>query len=382
MTASLLSLALVATAPPADSDLKKRTEALVTQLGSADYRDREKAARQLLDIGYPAKDAVLIGQHSSDTEISDRCIKLYPAIWRHDLDKRIRKFLDDTDAPIPDDLPGAARWLKVAGDGAKSREMYAEMVKAHPEPLLDVELHPERLKDVYAEFIRSVYARTITRVPGKLASERPTPTDSEINLFFFLGAAGDIRPSHVLPGTSSSYYYQFLNATPLAFRLTEMPMRKLYAAWLEKERYSVVLRRGIDVAAQHGIKECGPTVLKIAGDAGTSPVIRATALLGFAKLGSKENIKDLEPFLKDKMQIAGVNVNGERGSVQVRDVAMGAAVHLAGESPSEFGFERRPPSGLAPPSPSSYLYYAFGTDEKREAAHQKWKEWAAVNLKK
>ncbi|HKA05702.1 MAG TPA: hypothetical protein VKD71_00500, partial [Gemmataceae bacterium] len=328
MTASLLSLALFAASPPADSDLKKRAEALVSQLGSADYRDREKAARELLDIGYAAKDAVLVGQHSPDTEISDRCTKLYPAIWRHDLDKRIRKFLDDPDAPIPDDLPGAARWLKVAGDGAKSREMYAEMVKAHPAPLLDVELHPERLKDVYAEFIRSVYARTMTRVPGKLANERPTPTDSEVNLFFFLGAAGDVRPATVLPGTSSSYYYQFLNATSLTARLTETPIRKLYAAWLEKERYSVVLRRGIDVAAQHGIKECGPTVLKIANDAGTSPFIRATALLGFAKLGTKDNIKDLEPFLKDKLQIAAVVVNGERGSVQMRDVAMGAAVCL------------------------------------------------------
>src|SRR5262245_30688300 len=198
MTAGLLSLALITTAPPADSDLKKRAEALVSQLGSADYRDREKAARELLDIGYPAKNAVLAGQHSPDTEISDRCTKLYPAIWRHDLDKRIRKFLDDPDAPIPDDLPGAARWLKVAGDGSKSREMYAEMVKVHPEPLLDVELHPERLQDVYAEFIRAVYARTMTRVPGKLANERPTPTDSEVSLFFFLGAAGDVRPSRVL----------------------------------------------------------------------------------------------------------------------------------------------------------------------------------------
>ncbi|HKA07476.1 MAG TPA: hypothetical protein VKD71_09480, partial [Gemmataceae bacterium] len=101
-----------------------------------------------------------------------------------------------------------------------------------------------------------------------------------------------------------------------------------------------------------------------------------------AKLGTKDNIKDLEPFLKDKLQIAAVVVNGERGSVQMRDVAMGAAVCLAGENPSDFGFERRPPPGLAPMSITSYTFYAFGTDEKREAAHQKWKEWATANLKK
>src|SRR5262249_56885499 len=132
-----------------------------------------------------------------------------------------------------------ARWLKVAGDGSKSREMYAEMVKAHPEPLLDVELHPERLKDVYAEFIRSVYARTMTRVPGKLANERPTPTDSEVNLFFFLGSAGDGRPGTVLPGTRSSYYFQILHAASLTAKVTENPIPKLYAAGFEQGGESV-----------------------------------------------------------------------------------------------------------------------------------------------
>ncbi len=346
MTSSLiLALLMTAEAPPADSDIKKKAEALVAQLGDPDYRDREKAARQLLDLGYPAKDAVLAGQQSSDTEISDRCIKLYPVIWRHGLEKRVERFLDDTDGPIPDDLPVAARWLKVAGDGTKSRELYADMVKAHAELMLEVELRPERLRDVYAEFIRAVYSRSVPRPAGRPGTERPGPAESEILLFFFLGAAGDVRPGTVLPGTSSTYYYQFLNSAYLPGKFSDEPMRKLYAAWLERERYSVVLRRAIDIGAQNGVKECAPTVLKIAADEGTIPIVRAMALLGFAKLGTKDGIKDLEPFLKDKQLIANVIVNMERGSVQIRDVALGAAVHLAGQSTSDFGFEQAPDDG-------------------------------------
>ena len=64
----------------------------------------------------------------------------------------------------------------------------------------------------------------------------------------------------------------------------------------------------------------------------------------------------------------------------MRDVALGAAVQLAGEGLADFGFERRPPTALA--SLSSYTYYAFPSDEKRDAAHRKWKEWAEKNLKK
>ena len=82
-------------APPPDADLRKRAEELVARLGAPSYRDREKAARELVDIGYPAKDAVLAGKKSADSEISDRCAKLYPVIWRADLEKRVQAFLDE-----------------------------------------------------------------------------------------------------------------------------------------------------------------------------------------------------------------------------------------------------------------------------------------------
>lgn len=377
-SATLLALALTTATPPSDTDLKKRAEELVTQLGDSDYRDRERAARELVAIGYAAKDAVLAGQQSADQEISDRCQKLYPIIWRTGLEKRVQRFLDDPDGPIPDDLPGAARWLKLAGDGKTSRDLYGEMVKAHAETLLDVELHPDRTLTVYQEHVRQRFAR-LTEPKGSVSSGPPA---ADVLLFLFLGAAGDVRPM-AARGVSSSYYTQFLNSSYLGSKLSSAdsgaPVRKLYAAWLEKERYPILLRRGMDVAAQHKVTECIPTILKLAAAPDVLGTYRATALLGFAKLGTKDNLKDLEPFLASKTLIATVAVGGEPWQVQMRDVALGAATLLAGEDPADFGFERRPPTT---PLLTSYTYYAFPSDEKREAAHRKWKEWAAANLKK
>ena len=264
---------------------------LVARLGSPSYRDREAAARALLAIGYPAKDAVLAGQKSPDTEISDRCAKLYPVIWRADLEKRVRKFLDDPDGLVPADLPGAARWLKAAGDGKESRQLYATLVRAHPETLTDVELHPERLQQAYYDLLRDVHGRT---------GGRANPAEADVLLFLFLGAAGDVRTA-VQRGISSAYYYQFLNSAYLTTQFgadpPAVPVRKLYAAWLEKERYSIVLRRGIDLAAQHKVRECAPVALKIASDPTTLASLRATALLGFARLGTRDDVKELAPFL-------------------------------------------------------------------------------------
>jgi hypothetical protein len=379
------TLLLIATAvgvPNTDAQLRKKAEALVARLGHPDYRDREKAARALIDLGYAACDAVLAGQKSGDAEVSDRCKKLYPVIWRIDLEKRVQKFLDSADGPIPDDLPGAPRWLKIAGDGKESRQLYAEMIKAYPETLQEVELHPDQLLQAYVELMRNVYSRIYNRVPVRPGAERQTATEAEVLMFLFLGASGEVRPT-IIRGVSSTYYYQFLNSPALISKLSAAeaaPWRKLYAAWLEKERYMVVVRRGLDIAAQNGVRECAPVALKIAGDKRTTTVIRSAALIGFSRLATKDDIKDLAPFLADKTTIGTVIVNGEQGSVEVRDVALGVAVHLTGQNPSDFGFERRPPTGAVPLS--THAYYAFATDEKREAAHQKWKEWATANLKK
>jgi hypothetical protein len=370
-----LLLAVVLSGPPS-TDVNQRAIDLVARLGRPDYRDREKAAQELLGIGYAAKDAVLAGQKSPDGEISERCRKLYPLIWRDALDRRVEKFTANPTDPIPSDLPGAADWLKVTGDTKESRRMYGDLILAHPEALLELDQHPDRRAQLYADLVREVYGRAGPRTP---VASRTGPTDAEALLFLFLGAGGGLRTSFA-PGTSASFYYSFLNSTAITSRLAESaPLRKLYAAWLERERYSLTLRRGIDIAGQNGVKECLPALTRIAKDPGTIMYIRATALLGFAKLGTKDDIPALEPFLKDETMVANVVVNGDRGSVQLRDAALGAVIQMAGQDLADFGFERKMPAGIAG---VSYTYFAFGTDEKRATAHKKWKVWAAANLKK
>lgn len=380
----LLAFLLTLGAPVDEPNAQKRAAQLVAHLGDRDYRERERASKELLEMGYAAKDAVLAGQKNADGEISERCRKLYPAIFRHDLEKRVAKFLDNPDGLVPDDLPGATKWLKLVGDGKESRELYANMVKGHPEILLDAELNPERVHQILTDFMRDTYTRTFPRpTVGTTGTVRQGPGESEVLLYFFLGSQGNVR-SAAIPGVSSTYYYQFLNAQFTLSKLSAtppaVPFRKLFVAWLEKERYSLVMRRALDIAGQYDVKECAPVALKLAAEGGVPVAYRASALIAFGKMGSKDNLKDLEPFFNDKLQIAVVTVNGERGSVQMRDVALGAALQLAGLNLADFGFERRPPPGAA--SVSTYTYFAFGTDEKRDAAHAKWKEWAEKNLKK
>jgi hypothetical protein len=381
MLPGALLAALLAAAPP-ETDLKKRAEELVPHLGNPSFRDREQAARELLAIGYPAKDAVLAGQKSKDAEVSDRCLKLYPIIWRTDLERRVQKFLDAPDGAVPADLPGATKWFDVAGDGKESRHLYTAMVTAHPELLLQVELQPERLSELYTDFARDHYARTVAR-PASGTSPGALPNEADVLLFLFLGTAGDAR-SDVPRGVSPSHIYRFLNAPALLTRLgpdsTNEPVRRLYAAWLEKERYTLILRRSLDLAVMLKVKECAPAVAKIANDPRTVATVRATAMLGLGRLGTRDDVKELAPLLKDEAQVCQTVINKERATVQMRDVALAAAITLAGQNPNEFGFERLVPAGVN--NNRSYVYCAFTSDDKRAAAHDKWAKWAATNLKK
>ncbi|WP_020470000.1 HEAT repeat domain-containing protein [Zavarzinella formosa] len=379
MNTAILFLALVPLAPDPDIRVKKEIDELIAKLGHPDYKLREQAAKRLMEIGPVASEAIKAGQMSSDIEIGERCKKLYPLLWTLGLEKRLQKFVNAEGNKDSEELPLVKKWLDIVGGTKASRELYANMVRAHSDKLKTVEEQPDRGPTVLAEFAKLVYVRSTGASAVKATS---LLGEQDVSLFMFLGAVGEVRRT-TLPGMSSTYYYQFLNSEWLTKSLdAETPskeVRTLFARWLEKERYSIVIRRSIELAGQHKVTECIPVVLKIAGDTNTTPFVRAAALLGFSKLGTKDNLKDLEPFLNDTLHLANVTVNGVSTKVQMGDVALGTALLLTGQSPKEFGFEREPPTiGTL----TSYTYYGFSSDEKREAAHQKWKDWAKVNLKK
>lgn len=380
MQSAVLLLACLYVGQGADAVTKRQIDALIVQLGHREYRQRELAGKQLLEIGPAASEAIKAGQQSEDAEISERCRKLYPLIWTMGLEKRLKVFVGSEGTKNTEELPLAKKWLEIVGDSKSSREMYANMMRVNSTMLKAAEDQPAKLPTIVAEYAKSMYTRSGGSTAIKLTG---MATEPEVSTFLFLGAIGEVRRL-TLPGMTSIHYYQFLNAESLAKSLdepaTSKETRLLFSRWLEKERYTTVMRRSIEIAAEHKVNECAAPLIKIAKDANTTPYVRATALMGLVRFGDKKTINDLTPFLKDNLQIATVMVNNIRGSVQLRDVALGSAIQLSGQSLKDFGFERDlPRAGQLPPS---YVYYAFSSDEKRAEAFKKWDEWAKSHLGK
>jgi hypothetical protein len=243
--------------------------------------------------------------------------------------------------------------------------------------LAQVEQAPRQLPDIYRTFCQEVYARFRVNIEG-----RHIPVSrSELVLFLFLGSDPEQKRSDAGPRAFMPAYH-LLSQSNLSQALSELggsePIKKLFVAWLEQEQQPNVLRRAFMLASQAGLKEAVPTGIKLVRDKSLPPSSRAQVMIYLGRMADRELIKEVEPFLDDKALITTVRFNDEQMTVELRDVAMGACVLLAKEKPADFGFER---IRSEPASFSSYIYYGFTNDEKREAAHKKWKAWWAQQKK-
>jgi hypothetical protein len=373
---TIAALALVA-GPSGDAALCMKARELVSQLAAPVFRDRETAARELVRMGYRARAALAEGEKHPDPEVADRCRRLLPQAIEWHIQHLLDAFLADPNGQLPEDLPGARRWARLVGSTKESRELFAEMIQNHRQVLARVEQAPRQLPEVYRAFCQDVYARVRINIEG-----RHTVSRSELVLFLFLGSDPEQKRSDAGPRAYMPAY-QLLNQSSLSQALSELggsePIKKLFVAWLEQEQQPNLLRRAFMIASQAGLKEAVPTGIKLVRDKALPASSRAQVMVYLGRMGGRELIKEIEPFLEDKSLISTVRFNDEQMTVELRDVAMGVCVLLAKEKPADFGFER---TRSEPASFSSYIYYGFTTEEKREAAHKKWKEWWAEQHKK
>lgn len=363
---------LVPSAPDSNERARHRAFDLVAELGNPAYRVREKAARELVRLGAAAVDALRKGVSNPDAEVSERCKRLLPQALDDRLQEQIAVFLANLDGPIPQDLPGLQRWLKLAGQSKESRALYAAMVKEQRRVLIDVEAHPQNAPLRYQAFCREVYDRARDPMTGVRAD---AVGRSEVLAFLFLGS-----DPHCRQGTTGNFYYGpsslFLSSTHLTGLISGATAsdaaKKVFLGWLENERHLLLRRRGYAAAANADLKEAGPLALQVAADKALAPAARAYPLIAAARLFRAEDVKDLEKLMDDKTIVGRTSINGEAHTAEMRDIALAIALQAAGREPADFGFDRlrNNPKGMA----VSCIGCAL-SDKKRDEAFKKWREW-------
>ncbi len=127
-----------------------------------------------------------------------------------------------------------------------------------------------------------------------------------------------------------------------------------------------------------GLKETNEFMLAVIKDKKVRGVYLALVVVNMGKENNKEHIPILEALLQDQTQLGQVQFNQTRGNTELRDVALAMLVHITGQSHKDYGFSFLSMNGNFLFTPN---YAGFSTSEQREAAHKKWKTWAAAQKK-
>jgi hypothetical protein len=371
LTAGTLSAAPPTPAKP-DSPDQRRAEALVRQLGSPKYRDRERAAAELVRMGRGAKAALLAGKADADPEVQSRSQQLLPQALALDLKYRLDRYLADTEGKLEHDLPLLKRYQEKVGTDANARKLYADMLTVNGALLEAVEEEParatERVQQRYQEMYQEMFGNPFGGFRGGYRAGGLHPAELCCVLFAAsVPAYKPAQPDWVL----ANLYMQPGFTTPLKDEKTGSAYRKVFLHYLDARMDDNTINQCVWMLCQHRIKEGADVLAKALRDGKAGQVYtKAAAMCGVGTLGGREHVPVFEPLLKDEAQVVPFAVGrGQRGRVQVRDVALALTIHLSGKNPKDYGFS------LWQVYPNQLIQYhqlGFGSDEERTAAFKKW----------
>jgi hypothetical protein len=381
-TVLALASLIGAPTPPAPIPATKPEE-LVRLLGDKSYRVREVAARELIRRGSASVDALTAATKHTDPEVSERARQLLPQAAAVERNEKLVQLVKNPSAPPPKGLAGLTRFLKATGDTKEARELYVEMMNAHSRTIEAADTDPKSAALQFSEFGNEAYQKYYQGArTGRYTFDNLFNGRGDITFFLFISGDTRVRGHD----TGNNYTSILFNGTQLNKAIVgkdaSPAIQKIFLDWLEHEPQPWLQQNGFNLAAQAGMKEALPLLLRVLQDKNREAFARGQVMVSLVKLGTKEHVHVLDTYLKDETSLGSINFgNGPQLSVQVRDVAMGVQVQLAGQKLVDYGFDKRfgGNGGL------SYHYYGFPEDENgkskaRDEAHAKWAEWTKKNL--
>jgi hypothetical protein len=374
------------TAADAKSDpaveVSGKTAALVRQLGADAYEVREAATKELEKLGKTALKALEEGVKDEDMEISSRSKRLLALATRSDIEVALDSFLADKDTKLILKLPAWERFKKVLGDDQSARTLFVEMYTTEGCLLASLEREPKNFDQTFTTRCQQIQQNLYT----PFGQVNQIPMGQMVALLF---AATDPRTT-----TNINSFYLLTNLLyqqniQQGFK-SNAGARKLLAEYFEQRADQNTMPQAIQLAMQMEIKEMAPTALKAATNKNSQQWTRATALLALGKLGTKDNLKDIEPLLKDETALGTMRFIQrdqqqqvtKQVTTQMRDVALASMIMLSGQNVQNYDFPYLKMNNLPQNQYLSYNCFGFSDNGQREAALKKFQESRVKHEKK
>lgn len=395
LAAALSAVPAVASSPdPRDLAIPAaelvRARALVHQLGSDHYRDREDATAALAKMGRFARPVLAdVAATNPDPEVRARAGRLLPHAAAADLKARLATFLADADGRYEHNLPGWAAYRKAVGTDKPARDLFAEIVKspANLELLAALDRPPAAAGAVIADRRATLYAVMARRFQGGWVGQAQSITVPDVAA---LVVAETVVATRDIPAGQFRFLgaYYFLQQAPCVSVLSGAgvvqhaePFRKLVVSWMNSRTDVTDLSNVAYLIANQlrGYKEVVPLLRKIVATEGVQGWAKGQAVTALVREEGKDAIPVLKGMMTNDGQLVSVwlgnNPAGNNSSsLQVRDLALAHLLTLNGQDLKAFGFEF--PQGTSQVlTATAFGSYAFSTEDARAAAFKKWAEF-------
>ena len=388
--------------PPAEL---ARAQELVRALGSEDYTEREEAQKALAKMGRMARPALIDAACTNPSaEVRSRASRLLPRAEAEELKARLDTFLADDDLQYDHDLPGWGEFRVAVGAEWRlfGTPLYKDvhLLKAARTVYIDMLESPSNRSLVYAvgglptELGSAVGARKAelytSRFGGRGLGGRGN-NFSAIDIITLLFAESQV-PSRYIPTTRVVSMTSFLMNSVGVHGSDERSIvyRAVATYWMETRDDAVSQYQAMMAANTLNMPGPGTRLaLKLLADTKGLPVYRAQAAVNLVRFDAKDALPELEKAMGDASVVTslpvGMNVAQPYESIQVRDVALVAALVLNRQRPEDYGFMARTNYGSGT-SLTSYMQWSYpsgswsATFTRRAMALAKYAEWREQNL--
>ena len=376
-----------ATLVPAVNDgADERTvQQLIEALGSRTYKQRKRATNELVQRGWEVLPEVESGLQHPDREVQLRCRKIAQQLKQRFRQQQLSAFVANPDY-TDNRLPGWELLRSTIGEDAASRSLILSILTEHWELVERFEtcLHLASDNVENRHVVRKVASSTAATVTPaeffetELQKLRYRRDRQHLPLALGHVAAILLMSNHAeIPfderhsSSMLSILHRFSRASNGEVPWKSAGFQRLVSEYLKRCGSRKNAYQACSLALRYDISEGVVPALAMVESRLFPAHELQYAVLAIAKLGSSQHIEQIETLFDDERICFRRAVNGNAGNVdcQVRDVALAAVLHLAGENPRLYGFDRIQRNSFTVYQLNS-LY--FSDDETRAAAFARW----------
>jgi hypothetical protein len=355
-------------APSAD---EAHISALVRQLGDASYAVRQRASKQLIELGIKTRPLLLEALTDDDAEVRARARQVLSRVNDADFLARLAAFENDLDGRGHLTLPCWDRFSRLYGQDEVARTLFVEMQRCERDLLEALDRDPKLASELFVSRVKTLFESMQVRAalqPGSPGTELGTACA-------LIMVSGDEQVT--IPDFEANQLFTLIGK-PFESNLggeKGPALKKMLGVWIVHNSSPNLARQNLSVAFQLDLTEGLELALKLlANDGGAQQAgTRQDALLAIGRWGNHKHIALVEPLLNDTSPCTPQQA-GEGHQSQVRDVALAVLIHLSGQELKDYNLEHIQTNNKMLYQPGTI---AFADAASRTQALEKWKRWAA-----